>query len=159
MLVISAFSSSCNNLLCLGGSVVSMLDSRPGGCEFETRLRRNFFTAYFHPSPLLKHLRKVAGGFGKKFVLVLVWESQETQCASLTAMIMTLAVKVTLFLRGCSTSLLETLWEKEKLLVTSNFSFSHSDFISFWRTFCHFVQTKDGRLQTLSVCESLKFVV
>ena len=28
------------------------------------------------------------------------------------------------FLRVCSTSLLKTLWEKEKLLVTSNFSFS-----------------------------------
>ena len=28
----------------------------------------------------------------------------------------------------CSTSLLKTLWEKEKLLVTSNFSFSHSVF-------------------------------
>ena len=31
-------------------------------------------------------------------------------------------------LRVCSTSLLKTLWEKKKLLVTSNFSFSHSDF-------------------------------
>ena len=31
----------------------------------------------------------------------------------------------------CSTSLLKTLWEKEKLLVTSNFSFSHSVFYSF----------------------------
>ena len=30
------------------------------------------------------------------------------------------------FLRVCSTSLLKTLWEKKKLLVTSNFSFSHS---------------------------------
>ena len=28
----------------------------------------------------------------------------------------------------CSTSLLKTLWENEKLLVTSNFSFSHSVF-------------------------------
>ena len=33
------------------------------------------------------------------------------------------------FLRVCSTSLfIKTLWEKEKLLVTSNFSFSHSVF-------------------------------
>ena len=32
------------------------------------------------------------------------------------------------FLHVCSTSLLKTLWEKEKLLVTSNFSFSHSVF-------------------------------
>ena len=30
------------------------------------------------------------------------------------------------FLRVCTQSLLKTLWEKEKLLVTSNFSFSHS---------------------------------
>ena len=35
------------------------------------------------------------------------------------------------FLRVCSTSLLKTLWEKEKLLATSNFSFSHSVFYSF----------------------------
>ena len=32
------------------------------------------------------------------------------------------------FLSVCNTSLLKTLWEKEKLLVTSNFSFSHSVF-------------------------------
>ena len=32
------------------------------------------------------------------------------------------------FLRVCSTNLLKTLWKKEKLLVTSNFSFSHSVF-------------------------------
>ena len=35
------------------------------------------------------------------------------------------------FLRVCSTSLLKTQWEKEKLLVTSNFSFSHSVFYPF----------------------------
>ena len=35
------------------------------------------------------------------------------------------------FLCVCSTSLLKTLWEKEKLLVTSNFSFSHSIFCPF----------------------------
>ena len=32
------------------------------------------------------------------------------------------------FLPACSTSLLKTLWEKEKLLATSNFSFFHSVF-------------------------------
>ena len=31
----------------------------------------------------------------------------------------------------CSTSLLKTLWEKEKLLITSNFCFSHSIFYLF----------------------------
>ena len=35
------------------------------------------------------------------------------------------------FLRVCSRSLLKTLWDKEKLLVTSNFSFSHSVFYLF----------------------------
>ena len=36
-----------------------------------------------------------------------------------------------LFLRVCSTGPLKTLREKEKLLVTSNFSFSHSVFYPF----------------------------
>ena len=35
------------------------------------------------------------------------------------------------FLRVCSAWLLKTLWEKEKLLVTSNFSFAHSVFYPF----------------------------
>ena len=35
------------------------------------------------------------------------------------------------FLRVCTTSLLETLWEKRKLLVTRNFSFSRSVFYPF----------------------------
>ena len=33
-----------------------------------------------------------------------------------------------LFLRVCRTNLLKTLWEKEKLLIKSNFSISHSVF-------------------------------
>ena len=55
-----------------GGSVVSVSYSLPGGSEFETQLRRTFFPAYFRLSLLLKHVEKVAGGFGKKAVLVLV---------------------------------------------------------------------------------------
>ena len=35
------------------------------------------------------------------------------------------------FRRPWETSLLKTLWEKEKLLVTSNFSFAHSVFYPF----------------------------
>ena len=35
------------------------------------------------------------------------------------------------FLRICKSSLLKTLWEKRKLLVTSNFLFSHSMFYPF----------------------------
>ena len=60
------------------------------------------------------------------------------------------------FWRQWETSLLKTLWEKEKLLVTSNFSFSHNVFYHFWRTFCHFRQIWNCRLQTLSVWKSLK---
>ena len=47
------------------------------------------------------------------------------------------------FLRDCSTSLLKTLKEKEKLLVTSVFPI--------WRTLCHFQQVQNCRLQTLLV--------
>ena len=36
-----------------------------------------------------------------------------------------------LFLPVCGTNLLKTLWEKEKLLVTSNFPFSHCVFYPF----------------------------
>ena len=35
------------------------------------------------------------------------------------------------FLHVCPTILLETLWEKEKLLVTNDFSFSHSVYYTF----------------------------
>ena len=59
------------------------------------------------------------------------------------------------FLRVCSTSLLKTLWEKEKLLLTSNFSFFQC-FLPVRRTFCHFHQTLNCRLQTLSVWKSKK---
>ena len=58
------------------------------------------------------------------------------------------------FLRVCSTSLLKTLWEKEKFLVSSNFSFSHIIFYPFYRTF-FFHQIWNCRLQTLSVWKSL----
>ena len=60
------------------------------------------------------------------------------------------------FLRVCDTNLLKTLWEKEKLLVTSNFCFSH--IVSYLSK--NFVPVSSNcRLQTLSVWKSLKFVV
>ena len=43
--------------------------------------------------------------------------------------------KQALVLCVCSTSLLKTLWEKKKLLITSNFSFSHRVFFSFRELF------------------------
>ena len=71
--------STCTNFLPhLDGSVVSGSDSCPGGCKFNPQLRQTFLPAYFCLSPLQKHVRKVVGGFGKKVVLVLVLESQET---------------------------------------------------------------------------------
>ena len=60
------------------------------------------------------------------------------------------------FLRVCSISLLKTQWEKEKLFLTSNFSFSHSVYYPFGELT---PQLWNCRLQTLSVWKSLKFVV
>ena len=62
-------------------------------------------------------------------------------------------------LHVCSTCVLKTLWEKEKLLVMSNFSFFPLCFLPFWRTFCHFYHILNCRLQTLSVWKPLKFAV
>ena len=63
------------------------------------------------------------------------------------------------FLRVCSTGLLKTLWETGKLLVTSNFSFSHGVFFPFRELFAIFIQFQNYSLQTLSVWKSLKFIV
>ena len=46
------------------------------------------------------------------------------------------------FLGVCSTNILKTLWEKEKLLVTSNFSISHSVFHPFGELSAIFVKFK-----------------
>ena len=55
------------------------------------------------------------------------------------------------FLRVCSTSLLKTLWEKEKLLVTSNFSFSHSVFYPFRKLSAILIKLK------IVVCKLFQF--
>ena len=68
------------------------------------------------------------------------------------------------FLRVCSTSLLKTLWEKEKLLVTSNFSFSHSVFYPFGELSAIFIKFKIvfcklfqfGRVENLSFGKGLR---
>ena len=67
------------------------------------------------------------------------------------------------FLRVCSSSLLKTLGEKEKLLVTSNFSFSHSIFYPFGKLSSISIKFKIGvcklsligRLQNLSFGKGL----
>ena len=68
------------------------------------------------------------------------------------------------FLRVCRNSLLKTMWEKEKLLVTSNFSFSHSVFYPFIELFAIFIKLEIvvckvfqfGRVQSLSFGKGLR---
>ena len=55
------------------------------------------------------------------------------------------------FLCVCSASLLKTLWEKEKLLVTSNFSFSRSVFYPFGELSAIFIKFK------IAVCKLFQF--
>ena len=55
------------------------------------------------------------------------------------------------FLRVCSTSLLKTLWEKKKLLVTSNFFFFHSVFYPLGEHSATFIKFK------IVVCKLFKF--
>ena len=62
------------------------------------------------------------------------------------------------FLRVCNTSFFNTLCEKEKLLVTSNFSFSHSVFYPFGELTTIFMKFKIVVCK-LSVWKSLKYVV
>ena len=58
---------------------------------------------------------------------------------------------LTLFLRVCSISLLKTLREKEKLLGTSNFSFSHSVFHPFGELSAIFIKFE------IVVCQPFQF--
>ena len=80
---------------CSGGSVVSVLDSLPGGCEFDPRLRQNFCPAYFRLLPLQKHVGKVVGGFGKKSCWYWCEKASKHMCI-IDHHDMTLAVKVAL---------------------------------------------------------------
>ena len=58
------------------------------------------------------------------------------------------------FLRICRTSLLKTLWEKEKLLATSNFSFSNSVFYTFGELYTIFIKFKLSSAKSFSFEES-----
>ena len=55
------------------------------------------------------------------------------------------------FLRVCTSSLLKTLWEKEKLLVTSNFSFSYSVFYRCGELSAIFIKLK------IVICKPFQF--
>ena len=64
-----------------------------------------------------------------------------------------------LFLCVCNTFILKTLCEKEKLLMMSTFSFSHSVFATLFENFLPFSSNLKLCLRTLSVCKSIKFVI
>ena len=64
-----------------------------------------------------------------------------------------------LLLRVCSTNLLKTLWEKDKLLVTSNLSFFPQCFLPVLITLCYFRPMRNFCLHTLSILKSLKSVI
>ena len=63
------------------------------------------------------------------------------------------------FLRVCSTRLLKTHWEKEKLLVMSNFSFYHSVFYQFGELSAIFIQFEIFVCKFFAVLKSLKYVI
>ena len=105
----SNFKSYCplsTYLPCPGSSVVSVSDSLPACSEFETLLRQNFFPFHFRLLSQLKHVRKVASGFGNKSCVSTRVRKPGNTCASPTAMIITLAVKVALNLKTTTYPLL-----------------------------------------------------
>ena len=63
------------------------------------------------------------------------------------------------FLPVCNTSLLKTLQEKEKLLVTSNFSFSHSVFYPFGKLSAVLIKVKIVVCKLFQFRKVLNFVV
>ena len=69
------------------GSLESVSDPWPGGCEFDPRLRWLFFPVYFRLSPLQTHVRKVVGGFGEKSCVSSGVRKPGNTYASPTAMI------------------------------------------------------------------------
>ena len=81
------FLNTCTLLPRPGGSVVSMSDSWPGGCEFDPRMRGTSFLAYFCLSPLQKHVRKVVSCFWKKSCVSTGVRKPGNTCVSPTAMI------------------------------------------------------------------------
>ena len=60
------------------------------------------------------------------------------------------------FLPLCRTNLMKTLWEKEKLLITSNFSFSHSVFYPFEELSATFIKSE---IVVCKISQFGKFVV
>ena len=80
-----------------------------------------------HPTPLPcdASYRKLAVYF------LYICNTKNQKCTSICHLNLNPFPNKPWFLCACSTSLLKKLWEKEKLLITSNFSFSHSVFYTF----------------------------
>ena len=62
------------------------------------------------------------------------------------------------FLRVCTAGLLKTLWKKDKLLIKSNLSFSHSVFYPFGKLSATFIKFKIVICKLFQFGKSLKFV-
>ena len=84
---------------------------------------------------LVLQTRKNQGLFGKGLIMIGNFMRSEEKVCGICSSKQTCAIKSfpnkPWLLRVCSTSLLKTLWEKEKLLIMSNFSFFHSVFYQF----------------------------
>ena len=65
--------------------------------KFDPRLRQLFFLAYFHLSPLQKHVRKEVGGFGRKSGVSTGVRKSGNTYASPTAMIWHIILHVTAY--------------------------------------------------------------
>ena len=130
-----------------------MSDTRPGGCEFDPRLRWTFFPAYFHLSPLQKHVRKVVGGFGKKSCVSRYWCEKAMKHMCVTDHLdMTLAVKVALNPNTTNqTNPGFTGLQYNSFENMSNFSFSHSVFYSSVELSTTFIKFK------IVICKPFKF--
>ena len=150
-----------------------------GGGKEKLLIARNFSFSYTVFKRLLLQTSKIQGFSGKGLTLYQmknwqtcpIWKDLQTTGHKVggtnnnfchcklgkTHYMLTLSQTSPVFsVQVCRTSLLKTLWEKEKLLITRNFSFSLS---VVWRTFCLFYQIWNCCLQTFFVWKSLKFVI
>ena len=78
-----------------------------------------------------------------------------TRILLLRRQLLTLSKTSPCFSRVCSTSLLKTLWEKEKMLLTINFSFSHSVFKRLVLQTCKNQDLFGKGLRSINTCNAM----